>query len=290
MLMKTIRLIYPQWQGGDIARWIPEVKDPAVAARGYHLGAQLLNMLAPDSGQETYTVPVTTEPGERMTTDGVLDRDILAAQTRAALDILRVASPDRIVTLGGECSVSVVPFTYLTERYAGDVAMVWIDAHPDITLPGDVYAGYHAMAVTACMGFGDKHILSLLPAKIPASRILYVGLRDWERDEIKARQKQYGIRHLTPEDVRESSKGIREWLAACGASKVLVHFDMDVLDPADIIAAVGTVPGGMTLEEVIRVINDIACEKELIGLTVAEPMPRVALRLKDMLSRLPLLR
>lgn len=288
--MKTIRLIYPQWQGGDINRWIPEVKDPAVAARGYYLGAQLLNILAPDSGQETYTVPVTTDWVKRRVTDGVLDRDVIVAQTRAALDILRVAAPDRIVTLGGECSTSVVPFTYLAERYEGDVAMVWIDAHPDITLPGDVYAGYHAMAVTACMGLGDKHILSLLPAQIPPSRILYVGLRDWEHDEIKARQEQYGIRHLMPEDVRESSEGIRKWLSACGASKVLIHFDMDVLDPADIIAAVGVVPEGMTLEEVVRVINDIARMKELVGLTVAEPMPRVALRLRDMLSRLPLLK
>lgn len=116
--MKTIRLIYPQWQGGDIARWIPEVKDPAVAARGYYLGAQLLNMLAPDSRQETYTVPVTTASGARVVTGGVLDRDALVAQTRAALDILRVSSPDRIVTLGGECSVSVVPFPYSLRRLA----------------------------------------------------------------------------------------------------------------------------------------------------------------------------
>ena len=39
--MKTIRLLYPQWQGGDIARWIPEVSDPARAARDYCLGARL---------------------------------------------------------------------------------------------------------------------------------------------------------------------------------------------------------------------------------------------------------
>ena len=288
--MKTIRLIYPQWQGGDIARWIPEVKDPAVAARGYYLGAQLLNFLAPDTGQETYTVPVTTDGEERTVTDGVFDRDVIAAQTRAALDILRVACPDRIVTLGGDCSASVVPFTYLAEKYGEDVAMVWIDAHPDITLPGDVYAGYHAMAVTACMGLGDERILSLLPAKIAPSRILYVGLRDWERDEIKRRQEQYGIRHLTPEDVRGGSEPIRRWLSDCGASKLLVHFDMDVLDPAALLAAVGIVPGGMTVEEVVRVINDVACERELVGLTVAEPMPRTALRLRDMLSRLPLLK
>lgn len=288
--MKTIRLIYPQWQGGDIARWIPEIKDEAVAARGYVLGAQLLDILAPENGQERYTVPVATERAERKVTDGVLDKDALLSQTRAALEILQAAAPDRIVTLGGDCSASVVPFTYLAERYAGDVTMVWIDAHPDITLPGDAYAGYHAMAAAACMGKGDGDILSLLPARIDPARVLMVGLRDWEREEIKTRQEEYGIRHVTPEEVREDSGAVLAWLRACGASKVVVHFDLDVLDPAEIIAAVGVVPGGMRMEEVARVINDISREKEIVGLTVAEPMPRTALRLKELLGKLPLLR
>ena len=30
-----------------------------------------------------------------------------------------------------------------------------------------------------------------------------------------------------------------------GVSKVVIHFDMDVLDPAEIIAAVGIEPNGM---------------------------------------------
>lgn len=136
---KTIRLIYPQWQGGDIARWITEIKDPEAASKGYFLGAELLNFLAPDSSQETLTVPISTEITERRKKDGVLDRDIIVKQTKAALDLLRISDPDKIVTLGGECSVSVVPFTYLAEKYKDDVAMIWIDAHPDITLPGDMY-------------------------------------------------------------------------------------------------------------------------------------------------------
>ena len=133
---KQIRLIYPQWQGGDIARWITEIKDPEAASKGYFLGAELLNFLAPDSSQETLTVPISTEITERRKKDGVLDRDIIVKQTKAALDLLRISDPDKIVTLGGECSVSVVPFTYLAEKYKDDVAMIWIDAHPDITLPG----------------------------------------------------------------------------------------------------------------------------------------------------------
>lgn len=72
--------------------------------------------------------------------------------------------------------------------------------------------------------------------------------------------------------------------------RVLIHFDMDVLDPAEIIAAVGVVPDGMKLAEVVRVINDIAKEKEIVGLTVAEPMPRIAIRIKEMLNQLPLLK
>lgn len=286
---KTIRLIYPQWQGGDITRWIPEVEDPQDAARGYYLGAQLLNFLAPDNGQHVVTVPVNIARGERKVTDGVLDRDDIALQTSAALDLLHVERPDRIVTLGGECSVSVVPFTYLAHLYGGDVAMVWIDAHPDITLPGDVYAGYHAMAVTACMGLGDKHIVGRLPARIEPSRILYVGLRDWERDEIKARQAQYGIKHLSPAEVADDSNAVIEWLEQCGASHVVIHFDMDVLDPAEIIPAVGVSPDGMKMKHVVRTINDIAHVKDVVGLTVAEPMPRTAIRIKNMLEQLPLL-
>lgn len=79
---KTIRLIYPQWQGGDIARWITEIKDPEAASKGYFLGAELLNFLAPDSSQETLTVPISTEITERRKKDGVLDRDIIVKQTK----------------------------------------------------------------------------------------------------------------------------------------------------------------------------------------------------------------
>ena len=195
--MKTIRLVYPQWQGGDITRWIPELT-PDDAARGYYLGALLLDFLAPRNGQATFTVPVTTAPAAREAVDGVLDRDAILCQMQAALELLERERPDRVVTLGGECSVSVAPFTYLARRYADDMAVVWIDAHPDITLPGDAYAGFHAMALTACMGRGDARIVSALPAHIDPSRVLLVGVRDWERPEIEARRRQYGIRHLTP--------------------------------------------------------------------------------------------
>lgn len=287
--MKTIRLIYPQWQGGNIARWIPNL--PAEdASRGYYLGSLLLEFLAPATTDETFVVPVARDAGHRVEADGVLDRDAIAAQTKAALDTLRVAAPDKVATLGGECSVSVPVFTYLADKYKDDVAIVWVDAHPDITLPGDDYNGYHAMALTACMGLGDKKIISLLPAKIAPENVCLAGLRECEYPYIERRVDELNITRFSPSQLAADSNPVVEWLLKSGKSKVMVHFDMDVMDPADIIAAVADGPaGGLKLTEVTRLINDIADTKELVALTVAEPMPRLAIRLKNMLARLPLL-
>ena len=107
---------------------------------------------------------------------------------------------------------------------------------------------------------------------------------------MKERQIELGIKGLSPEEVAADSSLILEWLKGTGASKVVIHFDMDVIDPADMIAGVGVEPNGMKINEVVRVINDIASECDLVGLTVAEPMPRIAIKLRNMLSQLPLLK
>ena len=287
--MKTIRLVYPQWQGGNVARILPELTE-AEADTGYVLGAYLLNFLAPDTKNKTITVPVS-EDTNRAEENGILSYRPILKQNDAALQILKNEAPDKIVVLGGECSVSVVPFTYLAQKYENDVAMVWIDAHPDITLPQDrTYNGYHAMAVTAIMGKGDEKLVSSLPAKIDSRRILFVGLRDWERQQIKDRQAEYGIKHLSSQEVAEESTKVLDWLKSTGAKHVVIHFDMDVLEPSEIIPAVGIVPDGMKIAEVTRVINDINREFDIVGLTVAEPMPRIAIKLKKMLNQLPLLK
>lgn len=284
----TLRLIYPQWQGGIVDHWMPDLSADD-ASRGYYLGARLLNFLAPESSQKTAEVPVSLDINDRETEKGISARRVILKQTKAALEILRKNDPGKIVTLGGECAVSVVPFTYLAEKYPDDVAIVWIDAHPDVNLPYDDYKGYHAMALTACLGMGDKEITGLLPAKFDASKALLVGLRSWD-EGMKERQEELGIKGLSPAEVAENSSAILEWLKGTGASKVVIHFDLDVLDPAEIIAGVGVEPDGMKIKEVIRVINDIAAGYDLVGLTVAEPMPRIAIKIKNMLGQLPLLK
>lgn len=287
---KTLRLIYPQWQGGVVANWMPDIPANDVS-RGYYLGAQLLQILAPESRQQTVEVPISLDIESHKEEKGISGYRAIIKQSKDALDLIRKENPDRIVTLGGECSVSVVPFTYLAEKYPDDVAVLWIDAHPDLNLPGDSYTGYHAMALTACFGMGDKEIVELFPAKLNPSKSIIVGLRAWDdTNASKERQEQIGVKSLLPARVAQNSMAVLDWLKTTGASKVVIHFDLDALDPAEIIAAVGTDPNGLKIETVVRVINDIAKEYDVVGLTIAEPMPRVAIKIKNMLNQMPLLK
>ncbi len=287
--MTTIRLIYPQWQGGNISSLVSDLSIED-SSKGYILGSFLLNFLAPETKNETYTVPIDKKISKRQEKEGILDYKIIIKQSKKALEIIKKANPDKILTFGGECSTSVIPFTYLNKKYNNDTAVIWIDAHPDITLPYDNYNGYHAMAVSAIMGKVNKNINKILPSFIDPSKILFLGLRDWEREEIKIRQKEYKIKHLINKDINKNSNKILSWIKSTGAKNVMIHFDLDVLDPKEIIAAVGVVPCGLKINEVIRIINDISKEYNLIALTIAEPMPKIAIKLKNMLNQLPLIK
>lgn len=283
--MNTLRLLYPQWQGGDIARLVPELSKED-SSLGYYLDAELLEFLAPkDSKTKTAKVPISLEYS-RESKNGILNYDEIVAQSKAALEILNTQKPDKILTLGGECSVSVVPFSYLAHKYSGDVAIVWIDAHKDLNLQGDSYEGYHAMALAACFGLIDTDgIARILPAHFSPKDSILVGVRDFEGK--KERCEEIGVQVLSPDESRDSTK-LLEWLKSRGKSKVVVHFDLDVLDPSELVMAVGVVENGLKIAEVVNLINAINTNYDLVGLSIAEHMPRVAIKLRNMMRELPL--
>ncbi|OCR14482.1 arginase [Helicobacter pullorum] len=283
--MNTLRLLYPQWQGGDIASLVPELNKED-SSLGYYLGAELLEFLAPKNvTSKTAKVPISLEYN-RESKNGILNYDEIVAQSKAALEILNAHKPDKILTLGGECSVSIVPFSYLAHKYSGDVAIVWIDAHKDLNLQGDSYEGYHAMALAACFGLIDTDgIARILPAHFSPKDSILVGVRDFEGK--KERCEEIGVQVLSPDESRDSTK-LLEWLKSRGKSKVVVHFDLDVLDPSELVMAVGVVENGLKIAEAVNLINAINTNYDLVGLSIAEHMPRVAIKLRNMMRELPL--
>ena len=289
----TLRLIFPQWQGaesGNIANYVRELA-PQEAAQGYVLGAQLLQWLAPAHAGSTATVPVSlaSDADATKTEAGIFSRAAVLRQLRCALDILAVHAPAKIATLGGECSVSVAPFTYLAARYADDLAVLWLDAHPDLRVPHEDYTGFHAMALAAVLGQGDADITAVLPASVPSQRALIVGLRSPEGGDMQ-RPGRFGVHWLPSEAVNEAGgDAVLQWLRQCGARHVAVHLDLDAMEPTELRVAVASDAHGLRIAPTAALLQRIAREFNLVGLTVAEPMPREAILLRRLLHALPLL-
>lgn len=295
---QTLRLIYPQWQGGDIVRWFEDLS-PSEAARGYILGAEILRILTDSiSAQYTQNTAIVEiekdftldSLGQRIPKDGIVDKEVLMRQSQSAFRILNQKQPQKILTLGGECASSVPPFSYLAKLYGEQIALVWIDAHPDIGLPNDeFYQGYHAMAVSALLGKGGLKEAFHLQGILDSSKVLLVGLHSEEAEHYKERQKEFGLVALSPKEVAKDSNKVLEFLRQSGAKKVLIHLDLDVLDPNELYVAVGNT-GEMKIAQVARVINDIVKDYEVVGLTIAEHLPKAQIKLKGLLESLPLIK
>ena len=118
---KTLRLLMPQWQGGNNAV--------------YHFGAQLLAWLAPAAAGPVAEVDVPPPTDAKFELeDGIVARKALMHQVRSAQNVLVAHAPNRVVVLGGDCLVDLAHFAYLNERYQGDLAILWLDALPTSSL------------------------------------------------------------------------------------------------------------------------------------------------------------
>jgi len=162
-----------------------------------------------------------------------------------ALEIIDEHRPERILTLGGDCSVSVAPVSWLARRYGEDLAVLWVDSHPDAgTLEGQ-YAGFQAMALSPLLGHGDADVLRMLSATIAPARVALAGLHAWDEDAI-SHGAEWGIRAVAPEDLHVGSGPVLDWLRATGCSRVAIHFDVDVVDSNEIVLGLGAEQGGLT--------------------------------------------
>lgn len=296
----TLRLLYPEWQGGwptNIAPCAENKLETQEVQLGYNLGSQIVNLIVPPTNGPndcTAEVKISTEYSEKAL---AIENHIYAYQTiknqlTNAMSILKEKDPKRVIVIGGECSVSVAPFKYMIDKYGPDnVAMIWIDAHPDLILPGngeENRQGFHEMPIPHIMGLKgcDENIMKILPANgnLKPSNHLYVGLHiigDIETNRIK----EFNLQKMSPEDFRSNPEKLNEWIKKTGCSKVVVHLDLDVLEPSDLFCAVGKEPNGMYIKEVIDCVNRISSSADVVAFTIAEHMPLIQMRMQKMFNQ-----
>ena len=279
----TLRLLMPQWQGGN---------NPP-----YVLGAQLLAWLAPESANTPQVeVPVEAPTGEPLPQEGgVVARSALLRQLKSAQKIIDEHQPDRIIVFGGDCLVAQAPFAYLNEKYQGNLGILWLDTHPDVSTP-EQFCHEHAMVLGNLLGEGDPLFAAEVKRTVRPEMVMFGGVHDMRPYE-EVTLNRLNIRKAGPKELSESSEPVLKWIEDNKIGHLAVHFDLDVLSPQEFRAILPCQPGDkpfdaalgeMTLSQISRLIQDVAKQTDLVGLAIAEHLPWDAINLKNFLASLPI--
>ena len=280
--MKTIRLLYPDSVSGGVST--------------YRLGARLMAALLPENESQPLVkidVPALGD-ADPAVTNGIASEAAVLDGIRKARAALEAEAPDRVITVGGNCIVSLASFDHLHALYP-DAGILWIDAHPDVSLPENGYPNAHAMVLGTLLGRGAPTLAAEMknPA-FGAKDLLYVGLQGLHDYQQKFLD-DAGVDYSVQTEAFVSDEVILDFLSR--HPQVFVHLDIDVLDPAFFhdtyfanpeLTGDGSGGGRMTIEELGRILRLVAAHAETPAFTIAEYLPFEAERLAKMFESLPL--
>mgnify|MGYP003069491552 FL=1 len=279
---KTIRLLYPESVSGGLST--------------YRLGARLMAATLPENETQPLVkidVPALGKTGPTIT-NGIASEPAVLEGIRKARAALEKEAPERVVTVGGNCIVSLASFDHMHALYP-EAGILWIDAHPDVSLPENGYPNAHAMVLAALLGRGAPSLAKELknPA-FGAKDLLYIGLQglhDYQRKFLD----DAGVDYAVQTEAFVSDERILAFLTE--HPQVFVYLDIDVLDPAFFhdtyfanpeLVGDGSGGGRMTIEELGRILRIVSEKVETPAFTIAEYLPFEAERLANVFESLPL--
>ena len=283
-MKKTLRLHYPQWQGG---------MNP-----NYVFGSELLAAIAPPSKTaEEVTVPVAKDFASASQPMGGIDKGAaLLKQARAAKAILYEKQPDKVIVFGGDCAVTQVPFDYLSGKYNDKIGLLWLDAHPDCSTTKDT-AHLHEMVLGNLLNSSPEAELTSVSYPYAPQKVLLAGIIEERLRPMDMACKELALAMASPEELAAGSQKVLSWIEREGIQFVAVHWDLDVLSPADFRSIYPAEPytdpslfpaavGRMKLKEIVRLLTDVSEKAEIVGMSITEHLPWDAFRLRDALSQI----
>lgn len=200
---------------------------------------------------------------------GVSGLDSMAERLARVREVLATEAPTRLMTIGGTCGVEVGPVGWLNERYEGDLAVVWLDAHADLNTPASSPSGhFHGMVLRTLLGEGPEALVSQVARPLRPDQVVLAGVRDLDPPE-QAYIETAGI-SVFPPDAFGHPDTLAQQLRARGISRVYVHLDVDVISPSDFGSSLMRTPGGPTLAEVMDVVASLHRHLDVVGFSVVE--------------------
>jgi arginase len=204
----------------------------------------------------------------------------VACALRACADeMTRALAEGFTVVLGGDCTLAAAAAAGARQALDQAVGLVFLDANADLNTPETTPSGYlHGMALALALGRGDPIALAALgssPAVQP-SHVALVGFRELDPGE----HAPLGELGLALPASAASKLGMRVSAALAlegvenGDGPVVIHLDVDVIDPAEMPAKDVTTPGAaLSLAEVSDLVTAIVASPRVVALEVAEYNP-----------------
>ncbi|HBS75003.1 MAG: arginase [Microbacterium sp.] len=230
-------VVVPQWQGSGSSRAM-QLVDGAAAIAGD----------LPRASCTPLEVPL--EAGESLGS-GVRRLSSLV-RVREALERELADGSEPTIVVGGDCGVALGAVSAIA---SSDLALVWFDAHADLNTPESSPSGaFGGMVLRALLGDAPAR-LALPTGTITTDRVVLAGSRDLDPAEVDFLAGS-AIRTLAPDAFAEPAR-FGEAVAATGATRVHIHVDLDVLDPAAMSGVSQPVPFGPSVAEVVAAIRAV---------------------------------
>lgn len=260
-MSKPAFLVIPQWQGSPSSRAMRLVE-----------GAELLREDLPPSARVDVSVPL--EAGDALGTPIARLSSLVQARTaaREAITASAARGLGTPILLGGDCASSLAGLEHAAAQGTAEdrLAVLWFDAHPDLQHPSTSPSGA-ASGMTLRHALGDGAADLTLAEPVPAASVHLVGARAFDPEEF-AEAEARSIPTLTP---AEDPAAFAEQLVAAvaGATRLYVHIDLDVLDPAEFASVHTPVPFGLTLAQLTAGIRAAVATVPLAGAAICEFAP-----------------
>jgi len=261
--MPATFVVVPQWQGSVSAR-----------AMSHADGATAIQGDLPASA--TILVEVPVEAGESLGT-GVHRYSTLVRVRELTTQALSQAGGTPIM-IGGDCGAALAAVEFAAAQGRsdaagdgsgeGDLAVLWLDAHPDLNSPDTSPSGaFNGMVLRAIAGDGAEGLVLDPATRVAPSKLVLGGIRaidDGERDFID----EHDVTVLTVEDLSDPALVVGA-LEQTGAARVFVHVDLDVLDPSALAGLSYPMPFGVGPAELVALLKAVDDRFPLAGASIA---------------------
>jgi arginase len=222
----------------------------------------------------------------------------VACAARAAADeMTRALAEGFAVVLGGDCALAVGTLGGAKAALRQPVGVVWVDANADLNTEESSPSGIlNGMALALALGRGPAEAAAAggVPPAVAPEHVALLGFRELDPGE-RAPIADLGLA-LPAVAIKKVGARAAAALALDGVENndgpVLVHFDVDVIDPAEGIPASTLTPGtGLSLAEASDLLTALLASPRVVGLEVMEYQPeddadgRAAGRLVGVIAR-----